>query len=100
VMLLGSRPDDAAPVAVAVLCRHPDGDGALVPFPGTISMRTSQLVATCIAQAFLLDRPYGRPVGSVRLAQPLLRLAQHGTWEQVRTQVRETGWLSLRATCG
>jgi RNA polymerase sigma factor (sigma-70 family) len=100
VMLLGSRPDDAGPVAVAVLCRHPEGDGALVPFPGTISARTSRLVATCVAQAFLLDRPHGRPVGSVSLAQPLLRLAQRGTWEQVRTQFHETGWLPLRTTCG
>ena len=98
VMLLGAHPDDQQ-VAVAVLCRRPRGDGALVPFTGAVSARTSQLATTCVAHAFLLDRPQGHPVGSVSLAQPLLRLARDRTWEQVRTQFHATGWLPQSTVC-
>jgi RNA polymerase sigma factor (sigma-70 family) len=99
-VLLVGPPTENGPVAVAVLCRRPRSDGALVPFGGAISARASRLLTTCVAHAFLLERPRGRPLGSVSLAQPLLALARRGTWEQVRTQFHETGWLPQSTTCG
>ncbi len=100
VMLLGAHPgDQQVAVAVAILCRRPQGDGALVPFAGAVSARTSQLATTCVAHAFLRDRPHGHPVGSVSLAQPLLTLTRDRTWEQVRTQFHATGWLPQSTVC-
>ena len=107
VLLSGSHPT-GAPLAVAILCRHPEGSGALVPFAQAASARastratgapTSQLVTVCVAYALLLDRPRGRPLGSVSLGQPLLGLARRGTWERVDTQFHETGWLPRSMTC-
>jgi RNA polymerase sigma factor (sigma-70 family) len=107
VLLAGSHPT-GAPLAVAILCRHPEDSGALVPFAQAASARasaqatgapTSQLVAVCVAHALLLDRPRGRPLGSVSLGQPLLGLARRGAWERVDTQFHETGWLPRSAAC-
>ncbi|HEY3830315.1 MAG TPA: sigma-70 family RNA polymerase sigma factor [Solirubrobacteraceae bacterium] len=98
VVLLGSQPGGGG-VAVAILCRRPQSDGALVPLKGAISARASQLALACVDHAFLLNRPGGRPSGSVSLAQPLLTLTHRGAWERVRTQFHETGWLPQSATC-
>ncbi len=100
VMLLGSGAHEDQAVAVAILCRHPQENGALVPFPGPIGARRAPLASTCVAHALLLDRPHGRPVGSVGLAQPLRTLTRRGSWEQVGTQFHETGWLPRSTICG
>jgi RNA polymerase sigma factor (sigma-70 family) len=99
VALLESHPADG-PVAVAILCRHANGDGALVPFTQATSARASPPAAVCVAHALLLDHPHGHPLGSVSLGQPLLALAHSGTWEQVHTQFHETGWLPQSTICG
>jgi hypothetical protein len=56
--------------------------------------------ATVCAQDYLLDRPGGRPIGSVGLAQPLEVLGRSGGWEKVQTEFHATGWVSRAATCG
>ena len=86
-------------LAVAVLCRRPQAGGALTPQAGANGARATPVAATCVPHVLLLDRPHGQPVGSVSLAQPLWTLARHGTWEQVRTEFRATGWLPRSATC-
>jgi RNA polymerase sigma factor (sigma-70 family) len=98
VTLLGTS-YAGGPLAVAVLCRRPQPDGALVPQAGASGARATPVAATCAQHALLLDRPRGRPVGTVSLAQPLWTLAQRGDWEQVRTEFHASGWLPDRAIC-
>jgi RNA polymerase sigma factor (sigma-70 family) len=98
VTLMASNGQSAS-MAVAILCRRPQPDGALVPDVDAESTRTAQSATVC-AQDYLLDRPGGRPIGSVGLAQPLEVLGRSGGWEKVQTEFHATGWVSRAATCG
>ena len=100
VTLLGSHLSGEEAVGTAILCRRPQRDGALVPPAGALAARTAQLASLCVAHAFLLDRPHGRPTGSLSSGEPLLTLARRHGWEQVGTQFHATGWLPESVVCG
>lgn len=87
----------ASSVGVAVLCRRPGPDGRMaasgaVPF--------SRGVTPCRRHAYLVSRPRGGAVGSLRLGQPLVVLARSGRWVRVRTEFGARGWVARSALCG
>jgi RNA polymerase sigma factor (sigma-70 family) len=100
-ILLSGAPGDHRPVGVAVLCRRPEPNGALVKsVSARAAVRSAPVVTVCVRQALLRDGPGGRVIGSVGKAQPLVPLNRYKGWRRFRTQYNETGWLPGRVTCG
>ena len=86
----------ARDAGVAILCRRPAPDGRLAP-----TARTFSATATaCRRHVYLVARPSGPPVGSVRLGQPLAVVGRRGRWRSVRTEFGARGWVPARALCG
>jgi RNA polymerase sigma factor (sigma-70 family) len=88
-------------VGVAMLCRRPSPDGRMAPGrEPRVLARPTTLGTPCRRHVYLVDRPGGAAVGSLRLGQPLAVTASRPGWRRVRTEFGSSGWVPRRVLCG